>query len=171
MFYVVLCTTFFFSLCLQLEEAVFFEDYTDAELKRILLSMAGTSQLAVSPQTAAAVVAEIAQQRRMANFGNAGTVSNFLSRAKLNRANRLAKGSPSLMPGELIAADFLVGSGAESGTDIAPDFSGLYNLDHLTAFAEELETTVLAAREAGRDPAELLARSHLVITGPPGLYL
>jgi len=159
-----------------LEEAVFFEDFNDAELKKILLSMAGKAQLAVSPQTAQAVVAEIAQQRRMPNFGNAGTVSNYLSRAKLNRANRLNKDPSSLslssapMAGELIAADFLVGSVVDAEREALSVFSGLHNLEHLSAFTDELEATVMAAREAGRDPAELLARSHLVITGPPGVY-
>ena len=68
------------------ETAFMFEDYDDAALTTIMLSMAKRDGLGLSPQVADAAVANvIAKQRAAPNFGNARNVESLLKQANDRR--------------------------------------------------------------------------------------
>ena len=168
----------------QLQDAIYFDDYSDDELKKILLYMCNQRELVVMPETAREVVRMISQLRRMPNFGNARLVENFLGRAMVNKSKRLedaikayyyakAKGlDPGPDPGvsinrkELIIADFQNEElSAEKGRMA---FDNMYNMGHVKDFIDELEATLKGAISEGKNPADLVANSHMVFVGPPG---
>ena len=67
----------------KIDDAFLFEDYSDAELEKILQQMASEAGMLVSPEIAQSVVKKvIAKQRIKPNFGNAGAVANLLDRGK-----------------------------------------------------------------------------------------
>jgi MoxR-like ATPase len=47
-------------------------------------------------------------------------------------------------------------------------FSQLYNMDHIQDVLDELEATIMQAKEDGKEAADVLADSHMVFVGPPG---
>ena len=171
----------------QPEEAIYFEDYNDLELEKILLYMVDRAGLFILPHVVKEVIKVVSQSRRLGRFGNAGTVGNFLGRAKLNRSKRLEEcaklriktmeaggemeGQPN--PRELVLADFLEINGEDStgsGGDELGDgsFEGLHNIDHIHQYIEELAATVQASLAENIEPAKLLENAHLVFSGPPG---
>jgi hypothetical protein len=116
----------------------------------------------------------LSQKRRLPGFGNAGSVASMLNVAKVNKSGRIAAalrsqreaalrgggggGGPSsalLNPDVLIKSDFATEElSAEKGKDA---FSKLINVDHIKKILFELEAVIIAAKEDGRDPADILA--------------
>lgn len=163
------------------EYGIEFEDMQDDELKQVLIY--GVSKAGLAFDNLAdidAVVAMLGQKRRLPGFGNAGTVNSMINFAKSNKALRLEhaqlahdqaqKGGwePELLPNPdlLLRLDFLQN---EVDVDKARDlFAKLYNMDHIKVVLDEFENIILAAKEDGKDPADVLANSHMVFVGPPG---
>jgi len=157
----------------QPEEAIIFDDYTDGELLKILLLMVRKCGLLIKPVAARDVIRIISQQRRLEGFGNAGTVSNYLGRAKLNRSKRAeiaAIAGEAFNSEELLLEDFLAVDDKVSTANVleSMDEAGLCNIDHIAEFIDKLQITVSAALADGAEPADILSKQHMVFTGSPG---
>ena len=158
-----------------------FTDMGDEELKQVLISAATKIGLVFENLALIdAVVARIAQKRRMPGFGNAATVGSMLNVAKTLKAARLAQAQrdvdearrqgvalPILPDSDvLVRSDFIP---EEMDTDKVRDgFAGLYNTEHIMKELDALEALIMAAKDDGREPADILADAHMVFVGPPG---
>lgn len=85
-----------------LENAFYFEDYSEAELHQILeLKLANQGLLATDE--AKYVAREILGRARVRpNFGNGGEVDNVISQAKLRYQSRISKLPPQQRPDEVL---------------------------------------------------------------------
>ena len=159
-----------------------FTDFSDEELKAVLISMAAKCGLVFDDlELVDAVVSVVGQKRRLPGFGNAGTVASMLNFAKAAKAGRLQEaqqvledarrqGTPLPVmpdPDVLIRRDFIPEEEADPST-AREAFANLYNIDYFVQVLDKLEALTVTAKEDGRDPADVLADSHMVFVGPPG---
>ena len=176
-----------------------FADMGDSELKQVLITSAAKAGLVFEDLSVVdAIVALVAQKRRLPGFGNAATVASVLNLAKTRKAARLAhaealrKGKSDIKGGEgvdntgsstalplppsvplplphpdvLVRADFIP---EEVDAGRARDaFADLYNTGHIMRELDALEALITAAKEDGREAADILADAHMVFVGPPG---
>lgn len=71
-----------------LDEALHFEDFSDEDLKKVLLGLLRKEGLRAELSVVNLAVGLISQRRRLDNFGNAGEVGQMLDRAKIKLAGR-----------------------------------------------------------------------------------
>ncbi|CAE7629649.1 unnamed protein product, partial [Symbiodinium microadriaticum] len=71
-----------------LDESLLFEDLSDNDLKKVLLSRVRKENLIVGPAAVDAAVKYMSQRRRMDGFANAAEVETVLNRAKVRLAAR-----------------------------------------------------------------------------------
>ncbi len=161
---------------------IHFEDMSDSELRLVLNRMVGKAGLALEDGAADLVVQLLSQKRRLAHFGNAGTVGSMLNVAKGNKSARLSQAYkrvqeairdgvlplPSMPdPDILLKSDFIVDG--ELSIDKGKEaFSSLFNVDHIQSEISRLQSVIGGALASGEDPAEILEDCHMVFTGPPG---
>jgi len=74
-----------------LEEALVFEDFSDEDLKRVLMSGIRKESLRAEPSTIDLAVSQISQRRRLDGFGNAAEAEKILMRAKVKLSSRKQK--------------------------------------------------------------------------------
>jgi hypothetical protein len=115
----------------------------------------------------------------MCSFGNAGTIISQLNLAKSSKARRLQQAQqavmlavlqgtvppPLLHPDVLLASDFVRARASAHGSH---PLANLYNVEHITATLNELQALIIAAKDDGRQPADVLADSHMFFLGPTG---
>lgn len=77
-----------FSSRFNMDESLLFEDMTDDDLKKVLLSRVRKEGLIVSAPVVHTAVKYISQRRRMDGFANAAEVEMILNRAKIRLAAR-----------------------------------------------------------------------------------
>ena len=158
-----------------------FVDMGDLELREVLIYGVGKAGLAFNDVADIdAVIALIAQKRRLPGFGNAGTVNSIVNVAKVAKSKRIGEAQkahdaaikegrmPEPMPNPdlLLRSDFIPN---EVDTASARDaFAKLYNMDHIKDELDELEAIILQAKADGIEPADVLADNHMVFVGPPG---
>ena len=158
-----------------------FEDMEDSQLREVLVYGVGKAGLAFNDVADIdAVIALIAQKRRLPGFGNAGTVNSIINVAKAAKSKRIGEAQkaydaaikegrmPEPMPNPdlLIRSDFIQNEvDAASARDA---FANLYNMDHIIDVLDELEAVIQQAKADGREPADVLADNHMVFMGPPG---
>jgi SpoVK/Ycf46/Vps4 family AAA+-type ATPase/thiol-disulfide isomerase/thioredoxin len=164
----------------QPEESIIFDDYSDAELQKILLYMVNKNELIIMPNIAKQAIDIISESRRMPKFGNAGTVENFFGRAKVNRSKRIelvsknryaaiARGLPipaEPHPKELFIEDFV--NEVTSIEKARASLNGLFNIDHINSLIEEFEVTIKAALIDEIPINQILSDNHMLFLGPPG---
>ena len=81
-----------------LQEAFYFEDYSDEDLLSILMEKVHQLDMEIDVDTALEAVKVLAEQRRTdLHFGNGGAIENLLSSAKERMMTRLKECSPSVM--------------------------------------------------------------------------
>ena len=69
------------------ESAFYFEDFTDAELERLLYAAARRKGLTITRKVRKEAVKMLARERIKPNFGNAGAVNNLIGKAALRLAS------------------------------------------------------------------------------------
>eukprot|EP00808_Paulinella_micropora_P013957 g63807.t1 len=147
----------------QLENTFNFIDYDDLALLHILQSKAKKKGLNISLKVAKGAVASLAKVRAKPNFGNAGSVENMLSNAKLALQRRLGAASTN---SELTLEDFGV-EGKGQGHVLDRLFEGMIGCDSIKNKLEVLRNTVEFASDRGDDPMEKVCFNWLFL-GDPG---
>jgi SpoVK/Ycf46/Vps4 family AAA+-type ATPase len=150
---------------------LFFEDYTDEELSKILLGMAAARGYTLSKDTTEAAIDSISRERAGKYFGNARTVRNVLEQAERKQAARLHVSGNSattltreqlmrLEVSDLLEADIPTISGEG-------ELERLIGLLSVKRTVRDYQTLIKAAKARGQDPRKLL-QPYFVMTGNPG---
>ena len=150
-----------------LEEGMFFADFSDQDIRKVLRALIVNVGLSAAPATLDFAIKIISQRRRLDDFGNAGEASALLDRAKMKlSARKAASLAPLSQPNLLLEEDFV---GEETSANKARDaFADLENTEHIMGLISELENMMETAIAEGKDPALLVEEAHMIFTGPPG---
>ena len=126
-------------------EALNFEDFSDADIKKVLKQQVVHAGLCAEPSTLDYAISIITKKRMEEGFRNAGEAEQILSRAKLRLSSRLTTNDPPVTnPKLLIPADF---AGEEASLEKARDaFAGLDNLENVMAVLDKFEALVEVAK-------------------------
>jgi SpoVK/Ycf46/Vps4 family AAA+-type ATPase len=149
-----------------------FEDYSDADLSQILLSMAEERSLVVEPQVVSAAVRQLSKERAARNFGNARAVRNLLEKGTRRQAVRLAAeardgrehDSSELM---LVTMMDVLGEALTDKRPAADRMGELVGLNSVKQALAEYSSLISLSRRRGEDPRERL-QPNFVMLGNPG---
>eukprot|EP00798_Chlamydomonas_sp_ICE-L_P013667 gene13667-19555_t len=147
----------------QLEHAFVFPDFCDAALIRILMVKARTSGLKLNLGVAKQAVASLAGARAKPNFGNAGTLDNLLSQAKLALMSRPAGSDQQ----PLTLADFGIAPERVDNTALDSLFDNLLGCEGVIEHLGLLRSTVTFCQERGEELAGVVSYNY-VFTSSPG---
>ena len=140
------------------ENAFFFPDYDDFELRVIFTRAVEREGLSASFGVRQAAVKLLAQERLRPNFRNAGAVNNLLSRAK----ERISSRDP--ITRELTVDDLGVSAQeAGSGPDPLAELQGLYKVEHIVDTIREMQAVAMEKRRLGQQPE---AENYLFVGNP-----
>lgn len=108
-------------------------------------------------------------------------LKTILGKAKVNKSRRLAQAFadrkqaekravtplPALPnPDYLILSDFI--DDDKSADKAREAFKNMVNVGPIMMMIDDLEATITQAKLDGKSPADILANTHMVFTGPPG---
>lgn len=158
----------------QLADAFRFEDFSDTELKEILLLKLKNQGLGATDSAISVAIDSLSRARNGLNFGNGGDVENLISKAKSNYQARQSK-----LPAAERSIDFLF-----EAQDFDPDFdrasSAETNLSQLfkdvigcESIIKKLDGYLKVAkgmRAQGLDPRDQIPM-NFIFKGPPGKRL
>lgn len=155
---------------MKLDNAFYFDDYSDSDLLQILCNKVNTEGFHIRKSEAQRVITEyISRLRCKVNFGNAGEVQNAMDIAKQRYSNRIQRMNKltNIEPDELVAIDFLPDrSHMETSEELMKQLMGL---DQLRKEIETIRALVRQMRREGRDPIPIIAgRMNFLFVGPPG---
>jgi predicted kinase len=147
--------------------AFHFEDFTNEELRAIVLKYASSSGFELVREAADATVELLAKQRARPNFGNAGAVVGLMAKAQEALLLRDAKSRT------ITLADVLHGDGSSNTAslrgsvgEILDELDVLHNIGFIKDHLIDLQQLYTAAKEEDDDPHQYL--NNYVFTGPPG---
>jgi SpoVK/Ycf46/Vps4 family AAA+-type ATPase/DNA-binding transcriptional MerR regulator len=154
---------------MNLDQALLFEDYDDVALRVVLKRLVLARGLSMAPATLDFAVGQMARKRKLDGFRNAAEAGLLLDRATLKMTARktAAAASNAAIDPTLVLVDDCISE--ETSADKAFDvFAGLENMEHVIEFLRKRKALLEMAKTEGKDPAELLSKSHMVFVGPPG---
>jgi MoxR-like ATPase len=140
-----------------MDDAFRFEDFSDKELDRIVLTEASAAGLKVGKSVRKHVIKALGAQRSRPNFGNAGAAVTMVARAK----ERLASRSP--MTKDLTLVDFALDKADGDGSSA---LAGLYKIDHIQSTLDVLKATLQQCDRDGKDRSLFL--ENYLFLGNPG---
>jgi hypothetical protein len=149
----------------QLENAFIFEDYNDDSLLRILMASCKKDELKISLELGTQAIKKLLKAKEQPNFGNAGSVNNLLTNAKLKLQQRQSKLPRYEQNDELVASDFDIHENQEVTADEI--FNGLVGFDQVIAKLKEYQNLIQLCKEEGRDPRNFI-EFNFTFTGAPG---
>jgi len=148
----------------QVQDAITFEDYSDEQLLAILIRNLKDANIKIEPEVAKRVIDKVSLTRREGNFGNAGTINNYLGSAYIKRSARITADKNA--SDYLVEDDFELGAESENGRD---EFASLFNIPVINDFLNDTERSLNYGKIIeGKNPADLLNEMHMVFVGPPG---
>ena len=168
-----------------LQEAFYFEDYSDEDLLSILMEKVHQLDMEIDVDTALEAVKVLAEQRRTdLHFGNGGAIENLLSSAKERMMTRLKECSPSVMAHtgiKLLVSDFspltdftegvpvfTLNSIIEDPTKfVEKTFAKLIGCDSVKEKVKQFISMIAFAQKQGQDPLEGI-ELNFFFAGPPG---
>ena len=148
-------------------EALFFEDFSDEDIRKVLKQQVVNAGLSAEPSTLDFAISVITKKRMDDGFRNAGEAEQILGRAKLRLSARLTKTDPPISNKKLLLpGDF---AGEEVSLEKARDaFNGLDHIEHILAVLNKFEALVETAKDEGKKPQEVISDCHMLFLGPPG---
>ncbi|KAF8533083.1 P-loop containing nucleoside triphosphate hydrolase protein [Trichophaea hybrida] len=154
-----------------LEDAFHFQDFTNAQLRKIL-ELKLKHQGLDATEDAKDVACDLLGRARMRpNFGNAGEVENRISAAKALHQARFSKVPVSQRPIDIIfePQDFdpKFDRGANAGLNCRKLFEDEVGREELVTQLEGYQQIAINSKAAGLDPHELIP-TNFVFKGPPG---
>jgi SpoVK/Ycf46/Vps4 family AAA+-type ATPase len=139
-----------------LDDAFRFDDFSDKELDRIVLTEAEKNDLRVPRDVRKKVLKALASERSRPNFGNAGAAVRMVARAK----ERLSSRSPATK--DLALADFGLDRVDDDGSSA---LAGLCKVEHIQSTLDQLKATLKQCDRDGKDRSEHL-ESYLFLGNP-----
>jgi len=139
-----------------LDEPFMFEDFSDAELDRVVQHMVVQSNLQLARDVRKQVVKALSVQRLRPNFGNAGTAVALVARAKERLVSRDASSR------ELSLSDFNL---ERSSGDWRSALTGLSKIEHIEQQLHELRAALEDCDRDGGNRSDYLA-SYLFLGNP-----
>jgi hypothetical protein len=151
-----------------LESAFVFEDFSDAELRKILdLKLKGIG-FDATDQAKRVAMDVLQRARNLPNFGNAGEVDNVLDRAKTLHQKHMSAGiSKNFDVLDAVDFDPEFDRGERAATNLPALFQDVVGCDDLIEQIQGYQTTAANMKALGMDPREQLPFSFL-FKGPPG---
>lgn len=154
------------------QNAVVFDDFSDEELKAILIKMLNDEQLFMEENDVSVVVKSvISTRRKQSTFGNAREIENALVNAKIKKAGRLAR-DVNADPNVFIPSDFSVPDGVvgEESLTIFED-NEMEDIPEVTTFIQSMaDIQFMATQNIPGCPSieEVMSNKHFLFFGPPG---
>lgn len=141
-----------------------FEDFSDSELKEILLLKLKEQGFRATDQAQTAAIDVLRRARNRPNFGNAGEVDILLGRAKEHHLRKKTS-DPDILDARDFDEDF---DRAERGpTNCRKLFEGSIGCETIISQMEGYQQTVATMKSLGMDPLEQIPFNFL-FRGPPG---
>lgn len=151
-----------------LESAFVFEDFNDAEIRRILELKLKEIGFEATDQAKKVAMEVIQRARNRPNFGNAGEVDIILDRAKALHQKHLTAGKvKNLDILEAIDLDPEFDRGQRAATNLPALFQDVVESGELIKRFQGYQRTAANLKELGMDPREQLPFNFL-FKGPPG---
>jgi len=151
----------------QLDNASYFDDYTDDELADILRLKMNELDVAADFESIMAAVKRLATQRdTQPHFGNGGAVANLLSEAIQRKAARNVGTHRQFMLSDLAPPD----TDAENDTNDVILFKGLIGCHEIINTLKEYRETFIRARQRGQDPLKKCSLNFRFVGVPGMLY-
>ncbi|RDW66353.1 hypothetical protein BP6252_09988 [Coleophoma cylindrospora] len=155
----------------QFDDAFYFEDFTDSELKEILRHKLSSQNLDASLGAVSTAIDVLNRARNGLNFGNGGEVENLISKAKKNYQTR-----QSLLPPAERSIDFTFerqdfdpeydrASGAE--LHLTELFQGVVGCESIVSKLDGYLKVAKGMRAQGLDPRGSIPM-NFIFRGPPG---
>ncbi|KAF2719589.1 hypothetical protein K431DRAFT_321612 [Polychaeton citri CBS 116435] len=151
-----------------ISEAFMFEDFTDDQLKTILLSKLKQQAYKATDQAINVAIKCLKRARNRPNFGNAGEIDILLDKAKMQHQQRRSIGTMK-DSSTLEAVDIDLGfDRAERGaTNIRMLFKDVVGMDDLICQLKGCQKTVANMKARGMDPVDQIPFNFL-FSRPPG---
>ncbi|RDW71858.1 hypothetical protein BP5796_07892 [Coleophoma crateriformis] len=157
----------------QFDDAFYFEDFTDSELKEILRHKLSSQNLDASSGAVSTAIDVLNRARNGLNFGNGGEVENLISKAKKNYQTR-----QSLLPVAERSIDFKFerqdfdpeynrASGAK--LHLKELFQGVVGCESIVSRLDGFLKVAKGMRAQGLDPRGSIPM-NFIFRGPPGEF-
>lgn len=150
-----------------MEEAFYFEDFDDAQLKKVLKLKLQEQGMTATGRAIDAAMECLQRSRNRPHFGNAGEVDNLLNAAKLRNLQRLGKGGAKAGRFDAVDLDPDFDRSRQAGTNVQMLFKDVVGQEKIIKQLEKYQKVVANMKARGSDPREEIPFNFL-FRGPPG---
>ena len=155
-----------------LEEAFYFEDFNDDQLRQILELKLQKQDLGATQEAKDVAITMLARSRRRLNFGNAGEIENMISHAKASYQKRDSMKPPSERSVQILFApqdfDAKFDRSANATVRCRELFKDTVGCDEIVEKLEGYVLTAASMRANGMDPQQYIP-FNFIFKGPPGM--
>lgn len=150
-----------------LEDGFRFNDFDDAELQEILRLKLKQQDVDATPEATNVAMDILARARNKMNFGNAGEVENLISKAKLNRQQRMSSQTSAdfVLEPQDFDAEYDRGGNAEA--DLHELFKDTVGSEEIIAQMMGIQQTFRGVKARNLDTKEHTPTTF-IFKGPPG---
>lgn len=155
----------------RLSDAFYFDDFSDADLMRVLDYKLKKQGLKATEDAKRVAIEVLARERDRPNFGNAGAVENIISRAKELEQKRTSDAGPDSIDPDItfLPQDFDENHDRASGADFncRDLFADIVGCEGLLVQLEKYQQIAKNMKAHGKDPRSQIPFGFL-FKGPPG---